>query len=809
MRLSIRGARGFTRRLVLSVAVLLLVVLSAGLSGCASGSTSGWPAVQVIPSAVPADLEAASGTPKLVRGSDGFWYVVGVLGEEVQTGSAFMGRYSGDWPLENLPRPALANGRVLKRFSDQVALVGLTYWFPKSELATLEVTWEAAGSEETLGKGIGKVTQLAGAVQSSGTKKKVTAKGMQLDLGKEEGVQVGDIYAILKPVGPGAAPIALQLSRRLVAICRIENVGESGSDCVQLYGYGGAVQSSVSPRAVAQGDDVLFLEHTLEKKSRDAQIVIGQVAGYSEVQGVVLGEFASYLGKFTNANTKAVPSELEMDATNIDFHRNGRLVKYEGTPTLLVGLSVHEVKGKKHLFANYTGVGPATGPGMIAAPPEHGIDLGDVKKLKREQVRALASVVMGAMMVYRGQTSEAMMHLKSVLDDEDVQGALRWHVRDQFAMRWGALRYFEEALWLVMEDEAVAKADNDEQARLNALGTRVRLYDFVGLSDKAFEKAGEYLEARQSQKPNSAYLAALSMYGEMALGAKDEAAARKAVDELRALCPDGCEGDLVSFLGGIFWSVPPGGEGLQDELLGYLLEYSRDGDVVQRASVRLYQGIVSMREREWEQALVAFFEAERLFEQVHYVQGVGRTHYFMFLTDLAREEPQSAFEHALKSLEINAEVGDFGGVLRVYERMANLYGNIDMQGGMKPFLGAAPRVLSAAVHAQLATGDYASAAETMFETGGFFFKIGSMEQSQLMFQQTVWYGLRSARFDIVALSHLFLGMIARNQGDMESFREEIQRAILMGEIAKDPAIMEVIQNALTPKPENDVPTQLL
>src|SRR5690554_6716036 len=96
MKLPIRGPSYFSRRLILSVAVLLLVVLSAGLSGCASGSKAGWPGVEVIPSSAPKDLEAASGAPKLVRGSDGFWYVVGVLDEDVQTGSPFMARYSGN-----------------------------------------------------------------------------------------------------------------------------------------------------------------------------------------------------------------------------------------------------------------------------------------------------------------------------------------------------------------------------------------------------------------------------------------------------------------------------------------------------------------------------------------------------------------------------------------------------------------------------------------------------------------------------------------------------------------------------------------
>lgn len=809
MKLSIRVQRQF----VMLVAAVVLGVFSGVVSGCASGSGAAWPTVQVVPQEAPADLEVSSGTPKLVRGSDGFWYVVGVLGADVQTGSAFMARYSGDWPLENVPRPALAGGRVVKRLGDQVALVGMTYWFPKTELETLEVTWEEVQTEEALGKGVGVVTAIrSGAIDDSGWQAGDLAsiQDFQINIGKDGGAQVGDVYAILQSVDEGGDAVSLQLSRRLSSICRVHVVGESSSDCVQWAGSGGVSGAKkAAGRAVAVGDEVLFLEHTLNAPARDAQILITQVAADPKIRDVVMEVFAGYLADFAGANTKVLASDLEVDARDMDFHRVGRQLNYDGSPTLLVGFSVHDVKGRAHLFANYTGVGPATGPGMIAAPPEGGVDLGEVKKLNREVVRGFASVVMGGVMVYRGQTSEAMMHLKEVLQDASVQGPLRWHARDQFAMRWGALRYHEEALWLVMEDEAVAQARGDELARLNALGTRVRLHDFMNQKEKAFEESRAYLEARKDQKPNSAYLSALAMNGEMALGAGKEEVAREVVAELRALCPDGCDGDLLSFLSGIYWSAGAEHLALQSEVLGYLIELARQAEPGQRAAVRLYQGFQALQEREFEQGLIAFLEAERLFELAQYPQSRARTLYFMSLTELAREEPQAAFEVALKALELNTETQNYAGILSVYEHLANLYRNLDLRGPMHSYLGMAGRVLPAAVQAQLAAGDYGAAAETMFITGGFFFQIGSADQSQLMFQQTVWYGLRSARFDIVAMSHLFLAMIARGQGDLETFREEIQRAILMGEVANDPEIMETIQNVISPPPADDVPTQLL
>ncbi|MBA2663067.1 MAG: hypothetical protein H0U74_12290 [Bradymonadaceae bacterium] len=780
-------------RLGLGFLALLLLIGT----GCATGSATdtGWPQVAVMPQAPPSDLDLSSSSTTLRRASDGFWYVVGALDAEVTAGSAFMGRFSGEWPLKDLPRPPLAAGHVLHRYSDQVALVGLTYSFPETELSSLEITWERSLQAESLGKGLGTVMSVKLADQNS----------LKISIGDEAGVQAGDIYAVLGRVAPGTATKSLQLSRRLVAVCMASQTEETNATCRQWNGH----ISHPASALVNEGDEVVFLEHSFGKPPRDATILVSQIEGHQSARDALVGGLKNYLSVFGASNATVVLSDLVVEATDIDFHRNSQRIDYEGSPVMFVGASVHLVEGREHLFVNYTGVGPATGPGMVAAPPEHGIDLGAVKNLNADAVRAFAAVVTGAVMVYRGQTSEAMMHLHSLLRDKAVAGPLRWHARDQFAMRWAALGYYEEALWLVLEDEAVAAERDDEQATLNAMGTRVRLYDYLTQHETAYETARNYLKARVDQKPNSAYLSALGMYGEMALRAGKPAPAQEVVRELRELCPDGCGSDLSSFLAGVFWAAGTEDEALQDEVLGVLVELARDGDSAQMASVRLYQGLTFMRERELEQALIAFLESERLYEQARYRQGVARARYFMFLTQMAREEPQDAFEHALKALDHNTDLGDFEATVRIYERMTQLYADIDLSAPPRPYLGAARRMLGAAVQSQLAMGHYAKASEAMFGMGSFFFKIGSLPESQLMFQQTVWYGLRTARFDVVALSHLFLGIIARNQGDMETFQDEIQRAMLMAEAAQDPGIREVIESALNPPVVDDVPTQLL
>jgi hypothetical protein len=50
------------------------------------------------------------------------------------------------------------------------------------------------------------------------------------------------------------------------------------------------------------------------------------------------------------------------------------------------------------------------------------------------------------------------------------------------------------------------------------------------------------------------------------------------------------------------------------------------------------------------------------------------------------------------------------------------------------------------------------------------------------------------------MSHLTLGLIARARGDAEGFRNEIQRAELMGRLSGNPVVLEAIQRALEPAP---------
>jgi tetratricopeptide (TPR) repeat protein len=709
-----------------------------------------------------------------------------------------MARYSGDWPLQDLPRPALAKGWILKRYNGGVALASIEYKLPDSEVDGLEITWESPDEIDELGKGLARVASLDPAERSD----------IELGIGQSLGAQPGDIYAILEPVKRVDDAHSLQLARRLLGICLVDTVAEDSSTC-RLWRGSALVPSK---RPIAVGDSALFLEHTYGRAPRQALIQIASIEGDDGnlVRDTLRDAFSGYLKSFPMPNATVDTVEESFDATSMDFHRNDTALEYEGHPQVVVGGSIVERDGVEHLVINYTGIGPAVGPGMVAAPPEGGVDLGPVDSLDANDVRALAGVVWAAVLVYRGQTSEALVHLHLVLSDRSVTGPFRWHARDQYAMRWAALGFVDQALWLVLEDERVAAQANNERAYLNAMGTRVRLYDLLELPAQAARASKQYLERReQFGEKDSGWVSAVGMHAEMLLadGRVDEAQA--VLKGLRENCPKGCEGDLGVMLAGAYWAAPEEESELRAALLEDIVHLAQEGSTERMASARTYQGLAALRDDRLEDALIAFLEAERLYGESNNLPGVARTKYFMFLAELGRQEPQKAFELAIESIERDRELGDFASAARTYERLAALYTNFNPQTKPGPWLGAARDVLTATVQAQLARGAYGKTSEGLFGLGAFLLRLGNLDSARNTLQRGVLFAIRSTRFDIAAMCHLWLGLIAREANDPETFRDEIHRAQVMAEISDDPSVMEAIQRALEPSDQPDDPTQLL
>jgi tetratricopeptide (TPR) repeat protein len=791
-------------KLSIVFALLLVAVAANGCSTAPTQRTDVWPELSALPESPPEDLNKEAPSAMLRPGSDGFVYAVG-LGEDAEPGAAFVARYSGEWPIRDVSRPALAAGRLVRTYGGGVGLVHLSYELPEAEVEGLEVNWETEGIDDHLGKG-------RALVDAVGEQR---SRSLTLSIGSQHGVRDGDFYAILAaPTGSAEADAGdvdatqLQLTRRLTGVCMVQEVEDSSARCTLWPG------SRLHPRfePPKKGQEAIFLEHTFGAAPRQGVIQVAAVSGAKEgtkAQEKIAEAMRAYLQSVTEPKAGVSTIDVALDATTDDFYAEADKVEPLEKPQLVIGSSLRDVDGTQHLFVTYTGVGAATGPGMVAAPPERGVDLGPVDAIDETRLQNFAATVWSGMLVYRGQTSEALIQLHQMLADPKLAGPLRWHARDQYAMRWAALKHYREALWLVLQDEAVATKKNDRQAWLNALGTRVRLYDFLDSPARAVSSARRYLDAREDEKPGPAWRSAVAMYGEMLMNAERVEDALATVEQLEEACPEGCNGDLNSHVAGIFWSVPEDRPEVQSQLLDFLIEHVDEDDASQLAATRLYQGLMAMRGEDHTQALVAFLEAERLYSKSKNISGQSRAKYFAFLAELSRGNPQEAFDIARQAQKLEMQLNDFAASAMIFERMSALYTNPEFLEQPGPYLGAARQVLSGAVEANIAMGDFGGASEALLSLGGFMLKIGQDDPARDALTEAVGYAISFKRFDVAAMAHLYLGVVARRQGDMAVFKDEIEKAQVMATLSDDPMIKQAIEQVLNPKQDDDVPTQLL
>jgi len=773
---------------------------AVGLYGCASTPTqkSGWPTEDVVPAETPDDLETGAAASVLRRGSDGYLYAVGGVPGGAEPGTPFVARYSGDWPLEEVERPPLAAGRVVRTVGEDVAVVHLTYQLPDTDIEGLEISWEEKIYSEPIGKGIGQVESVDGGEVTSA----------ELTIGEESGVEAGDVYALLSGPSRISSPVDAQLSRRFRAICYVSETSKSTSRC-RVRGSGDSIR---------RADEALFLEHVLDKPPRKGII---QIAGLSDAASNAAASareslqsaFRSFAADRSEAKVEIRSVDRALEASRADFHRVESKLDYTGHPQLVVGAeAVEGEKGKTRLVVNYTGVGPATGAGMVAAPPTGGVDLGPVDAMDRSELRAFVSIVWSGMLVYRGQNARALAFLHDQLSGPIDDGPLRWHARDQYAMRWGALGHYGESIWLASQDRAVAEKKYGTPARLNAEGTLVRLYDFVGQTARAVEEARRYLKEQERKKPGTEWLAAVGMLAELQAANGDVEGARKSVETLQEACADGCGGDLFSYLSSVWWATGDvDAESFADDLLSSLLEIGKRDRGRRLAAARLYQGLQAMRDEEADQALIGFLESARLYESLDHLVGLARARYFQMIAEVQREERQRAFDAGQKAVELRRKLRDFDGLARTYGRLSSVFANVDLQKRPGQYLRSARSVLTKSYESQRATGSFGEAGQSLYTLGSFLFKFGQQQSARTLLRKAVGFSVSATRFDIAALSHLYLAIIAKQNERQNEFQNEAERARTMAELSGSARIKQMVDRALDPDRERkeDDPTQML
>lgn len=254
---------------------------------------------------------------------------------------------------------------------------------------------------------------------------------------------------------------------------------------------------------------------------------------------------------------------------------------------------------------------------------------------------------------------------------------------------------------------------------------------------------------------------------------------------------------------------------MQDQLLARLAELARSEDASPStlASLRIYQGLQELKNQQFESALVAFLEAARLYEERKSQPGIARAKYFGFLSLLAMNEPLRAYDAAREVLELSQTMRDYSTATRIYDRLNQVYLDIDPQKTPRAYVLVANRVLREVHESQMANGDLAKASETLFALGNFYYRVGRAGEAQAALRLSIVSAIRTTRFDMAALAHLTRALIARSEGDENTYVDELGRARVMGKLSGDPDVSAAIERAVEgrPEPEGDpgVDTQLL
>jgi hypothetical protein len=113
----------------------------------------------------------------------------------------------------------------------------------------------------------------------------------------------------------------------------------------------------------------------------------------------------------------------------------------------------------------------------------------------------------------------------------------------------------------------------------------------------------------------------------------------------------------------------------------------------------------------------------------------------------------------------------------------------------------------------MAMGDLGTASTIMQTMGEFLLKYGHADEVKQRLQQSVTYAMQSTRFDVAAMSHFLLAIVARREENRQQFQREIRMARLMAKLSGDEQLQNAIDNALNPDSGDgtgsDDPTQLL
>lgn len=755
-----------------------------------------WPKETGLPTTAPSNLKTSQKTT-IRKGRDGFYYIIGGL-ENIHIGDGFLVKTDkGEWPIHGQRRPTFAKGYIAKKFNARVALVTFEYKMPDVQLEGARITWEPDPSVR-IGKGLASFRIPTEA--KTDKKRALSPEYVFLNIGKEHGLQSGDIYAIASPIYNPIHASDTQISKRIKAICKVGSVSKRESKCKLLY-------DQLPNTPIQAHDFAVFLDHGYERPPVPFSLHFLNFKNDKEnkIQKALIERIETLNKNISNTRVKIFTIDQIVDAKDPAFSRlmnNSKEMnnsKKKGLTITIAG-SIVEVESIPHLFINYTTHIKTRGIKILA---DNIIDLGPIDTLNNEILDPFSMLIWSSIHDQRGRTSQAMMQLRALFEYPNLNPKIRQLARFLFVKQWGNLNRSHEALWLIRQDKAsTAKNINIMQNVMHqALDIEIQILEKLKLNKLALQYAEELKNS--ITKNSDTYYAFYARYLELLAANDNTQKLTHAVETFqKKICSNTCIQNLPIFLINIHRRLSHGGS-FKNELLKKIENSVDRKNTNQMGNLRIAQGLNALRERSFDDALLAFLEAEDYFKHRDATYDISRTYALISLTEQNRGDYQAAFEKGLQALQLHQDMDNFSGATRTYAQLATLYSKSSSSIRPGPYLGAADDVFEGYYHSQLAMGNLREASTALLRHGDFAMYLRRLDKAKEKFNQALPIARVSAQFKNAALLHLRLAMLAKDERDDQRFKFEMAAAEAMAKLTEEENFKSLIEKFHSaPSPSN-------
>lgn len=306
-----------------------------------------------------------------------------------------------------------------------------------------------------------------------------------IDCGEEHGITSGDLYFVLNR-DPGEDH---RMGARIGALLRVSEVADTES-------VARVEHARIAPES---GQPAVFAQASFDLPSRNANIVVAPFRrDGSDAQGfpAVADALPDYLADFGLTNVGVRELETFIDPRPFDAAEQADEAAGEDYGCVVFG----EIEGDTLVF-NASAYGSPPHPATTVGILPGGLPLpirDDVESLSRQLVPSFLATVLAL----RGDHALAAYFLESVLDREELEAGVRYHLREHLALRYESMGFPTEALRLMAADIEASDATDDTYALLNALSIRSHLDEISGLPEQWVADSRRFLEVAEGVLPD-------------------------------------------------------------------------------------------------------------------------------------------------------------------------------------------------------------------------------------------------------------------------------------------------------------------